>query len=82
MDFPVQVEGEEPPVIDEELKAKQIKMYDSFAISFAKDLEAVGTDKQEYNALYAKAQENLIPLWPIKLTPEEQKRRDELESLR
>lgn len=75
-------DGSEPLPIDEERKQAEFQMYDEFAQTFCDQMHQVGEEILEYHQVKNDLKGLEKPLWVVKLSPEEQAKRDELEALR
>ena len=72
MDIPTPPEdGSEPEPIDEERKAAEFKLYNDFAQEIKDSVDGVSADLALYRAVRQEADGLVLPLWPVKLTPEE-----------
>ena len=83
MDLPTPPEdGSEPPPVDEELKAAQLKMYEDFATSFKKQVEGLAESLQDFRSERARATANLVQLWPLPLDLDAEEERQKSQDLR
>ena len=83
MDIPIVTDDSvETPPIDEELRVKQFKMYDDFALEQKKVLQQLGNDFIKYKKQKENCEQNLVQLWPLQLSAEEEQRRKDAEELR
>jgi len=71
MDIKPLEEGAEPDPAEEEIKAKELKIYEEFAVSHRTSIEACANDLQEFRWLQSELKDKPKPLWPVELTKEE-----------
>jgi len=83
MDLPTAgEEGQENANFDHERKAREFKLYEDFARQHRQMIDELAKDLVEYRQLKAETQQQLQPLWPVVLSPEEAAREAELAELK